>query len=354
MNPMTRFSGGKLRTQRLSSASSLATVALLVVVHSARTPLYSQVVAPPTDSLLLEIASTVVRGTPHTHAVWSGGWFEGDFAILIPDGRSFVVVSNPDMEPLPPIIASRPIDGFYRTAYLLPAGHPEAPERSGRRTFAGRPLSLVWQYSDSVFGVKDPLLANAVVLYHEFFHVFHVGRRVWGLSGWDDDPPWDVVTSDVFQALAEREREILARALIASSSNSLVLLLNEYLEVRAERMGMLPTGSRAYETDYERLEGTAHLVGYATGLLAARGDLDDLIEIVSSDLRNTPRFDEPLWQSGPYRDWHVYATGAAIIILLDRLDPTGSWRESLARNAAFPGLLRQALSAVELPSAPTM
>lgn len=325
---------------------------MLACALATSVPLYSQERQLPPDSVLFEIASVVVRGTSATQDVWKGEWFRGNFAVLIGDGRTLAVLADGEEVP-EPILARRPIEGFARTAYLLPDGYPGVPERHGNvGRIANRSLALAWPFYESVFGINDPVLTNAVVLYHEFFHVFQFGRGTWSVAGWENEPPYEVISSEGFQALAARERSLLAEALVTSSSDSLGLLLEEYLRLRSERMEMLPRGSRAYETDYERIEGTAHFVGYSAGLLAVHGSTDALVETVRFDLLNTPPFDQPLWRSGPYRDWHLYATGSAIAILLDRIAPSTSWKDPLARNTPFPELLRDALSLSAAGSSP--
>jgi hypothetical protein len=295
----------------------------------------------PADAVLYEIAETLLGGAEAADGIWGTAWFTGEFAILTGDGRALVVTAEPFASALEPPVVPRRAERSSHWMYLLPSGHPEVPEAHGQRRIGGRSL-LAWPLADSIFSIREPVLASVVVLYHELFHLNQVRPGQWSFGSWREYPPRAIVSSARFQEIAEREREILAQAITTTSREELDPLIADYLRTRADRVRLLPADSRGYEVDYERIEGTAHWVAYSAGLLAVRGHTDELVAIARQDLLSTPLFDGSQPDLGSYRGWHIYATGVAICILLDRLDPSGSWREPLRRGTGLAELLSRA------------
>jgi hypothetical protein len=129
-----------------------------------------------------------------------------------------------------------------------------------------------------------------------------------------------------------------------SRPDSVKSLLRRYLSVRSDRTLLLPPEARSYESSEDRNEASAQLVAYRSALTAVEGSGDRLPELVRSDLANTPPFDDPraTHALGYFRQWHVYATGAAIGILLERLGV--DWRAEMQRGATFVDLLTRAVA----------
>jgi hypothetical protein len=84
-------------------------------------------------------------------------------------------------------------------------------------------------------------------------------------------------------------------------------------------------------------------VGYEAALLALEGSTKRVVEIVRADLLATPAFDASPNMSS-YRHWHIYATGSAIGLILDRLDV--DWRPDIQRGSTFWDLLERAVAGV--------
>ena len=157
------------------------------------------------------------------------------------------------------------------------------------------------------------------------------------------EPPVEVVTSREFQQLAVRERGLLVQALEAADQDSVKTILRSYLEARADRMRLLPPQNRSMESTHESMEGTANFVAYEAALRAVRGNAADLAELLKHDLVHTPPFDDPTRDLGSYRHWHVYATGAALAFLLDRLSPEGLWQAALEDGNTYQQLIAAAV-----------
>jgi hypothetical protein len=301
--------------------------------------LKAQQVAQHSDSLLLDMAAAIVRGGPAANRLWRAPWYADEFVIMSPDGRAVVVL--PDLPPvelgLP--LAERVIGDSFPTVYLFPPV-PGLPIRHGTQMFANR-FILAWPQYDSIFGVRDPLFATVMVMYHEIFHVYQMRAR-WVVAG-GSEPPTEIVNSREFQLLAARERTLLVQALETSDADSLKAILRSYLEVRVQRMSLLPVETRSTESTHESMEGTANFVAYQAALRALGGNEADLVKILKEDLVHTPPFDDPTRDVGSYRHWHVYATGAALAFLVDGLSSRSAWQAALEDGRTYQQLIGAAV-----------
>lgn len=216
---------------------------------------------------------------------------------------------------------------------------------------AGQTKLMAVPLIDSVYSLTDPLLANLAQLYHEAFHRYqeehfaHTHGEATYSPLQEPKIPLEIIRSQEFQRLARIERVLLADALAVTDPDSLRSLLRTYLGVRWKRMQLLSPQHRTAEPHNERKEGSANLVGYEAAYLATRGTTAGITDLVTTDLLATPPFESEDYMSSGYRQWHIYATGAAIGLLLDRMNI--DWRKAIQDGATFEELLRQAVSFVE-------
>ncbi len=303
------------------------------------------------DSLLIRIAAVTAEGAAHTAGVWPGYGVPTEYIMCRPEGQTLAVLeSSPPAEFGTPLgilpSKGRKANSYFFSQPLPELGfvcfHLEYPV--GARQVVAVPVL------ESVYSVADPLIASVVILYHEDFHAFQ-GRYFAPTSGGDDyhpheEPklPLEIIRSAEFQRLAAVERALLRDALAITDSASLLPLLRTYLTARGERMQLLPSQLRSAEPHSERKEGSANLVGYQAAYLATRGSAEQVAELVRADLLATPVFDGEDYMSNGYRQWHIYATGAAIGLLLDRMHIP--WREKMQSGSTFEGLLRDAVPLV--------
>jgi hypothetical protein len=319
-----------------SSTTSLT--ALLLAASLSASPAAAQTALSRTDSLLLTIAGAVHRGAADANESWLTQWFRGEFMLLRPEGGALAVFagSPPPSLGLP---ASTHELGDSKFAHFFAPGTPGIPTRFDMPMIDRRRI-VAFPLTDSIYSISDPVLATVVAVYHEAFHLHQLDTRWPRVATLTEVPPALMLTAE-FQELAGRERALLARALYQSNRDSVRATLRTYLDTRAARMALLPPEHRSAEADDERVEASAQLVGYRAGLLAVEGTASDMVALISSDLRNTPPFDDPTRTSGSLRHWHIYATGSAIGMLLDRLGVT--WKRELERGDSFVDVLTRAV-----------
>lgn len=168
----------------------------------------------------------------------------------------------------------------------------------------------------------------ATVALHEAFHVFQ-GRQVVGWVRADESNLFVYPIDDTRSAAMRRmETDVLRRALIASDLHETICWANQFLEIRKKRFANMDEQFAAYDRGTEVNEGLAFYVeARAQGLEK---------EVISP---------------GGYRTTEVrrrsYATGAALAMILDRIQP--GWAEGFhAGNwSHLDGALEAALQTVD-------
>lgn len=197
---------------------------------------------------------------------------------------------------------------------------------------------------DAVYSITDPVLATVTQFYHESFHRYQeerfdetIGPGYWPLQ--EVRIPIHVINSVEFGALAERERQLLSEALKEPVLSRKQRILKHYVAIRRERMNLVPQHLREGEAHHERKEGSANLVGLELAFAAAGLPESAVRGTVVDDLRNTPAFVGQNYMDNPYRQWHIYATGSAIGLLLQ--DFGVPWRERVEEGWTPYGLLLQ-------------
>jgi len=289
------------------------------------------------DSILLDAAARVVAAEPRLGGVWPGFWSE-PHPFLLHRGPVAVLVSHrepggdwqaiPD-ERLPGSLRGLAY-GYYGT---LPGLADDYDMRYGTGGLTVE--AAAW----------DRDAPNTLeTLFHEWFHIFQE-RRFAGLRPERDRKlPPQAYASPRFRALADVERRVLLDAVAARGKDSLRSLLRDYLAVRDERTGEVTGQVRSAETNIERREGTAALVGLEAASLAM-GDTDNarvrrrLREYLSMSMDSLSGA-----YGSPYAGFRfrLYGTGSAAGYLLDRLGEP--WRRRMASGEPFARILADATS----------
>lgn len=209
-----------------------------------------------------------------------------------------------------------------------PEGFAPAPSVAGAFVRGGRLPEVTANSSESIGGVvsatlvlpetprpADEIAATAI---HELFHVFERAHHPDWAANEVTLLRYPVADAEAL-ALRRLEHEALRRALLATDPAPWAAAA---LALRTERFGRIPADAAAYERATEENEGLAQYVeDLALGRRAGRLGAGEFAP-------------EEIRQRG-------YATGQALALLLDRLDP--GWRGKLTPGATLDGLLGAAL-----------
>lgn len=325
-------------------AARLSMLAIALVAAPAR--IHAQVSArPSTDTLLKAIATTAQDPSRITRNVWTSYEVPTQFVVCRPSGRTVVVGD---------------------TATLARFGVGDTDATRGMRllpTPPGRLADICFDLAFTVgsarlvavpvvgalYSIGDSLTANIVQLYHEAFHAFQA--RVFAPTRAGEFAPHqevrlplEIIRSPAFDSIARIERRLLAEALRTDQRDSTSALLTEYLALRDARMQLLPPKLRNAEAHNERKEGSAQWVGYTATFRRMRRSPTAVRDLIVLDLQRTPSFAAGRlndYFGNSYRQWHIYATGAAIGVLLEKRGVR--WRDAIQEGATFEELLRNHL-----------
>lgn len=303
------------------------------------------------DSVLLAVASAAVRGASVGEQVWPGFVLPREFIVCRRGGQTVLVHSGQPPAELGRAIAVQIESDDHVIAYFFNSPLPRMSESCFDLEYrVGDKRLVAFRLIDSAYSIKGSVAATVVGLYHEMFHAyqrtsFAVTSRLGDLAALaaGPRPPRAIVESEEFNRRASQERHLLAAALDLSDSDTLRSVLREYMTLRSQRLELLPESHRHVEAHEERKEATAQIVGYDAGLIAAGRDSSSVRAIIRSDLVHAPPFDAPGFQLGAYRQWHVYATGSAIALLLRQLGV--DWKSDVQNGATFADVLERALRA---------
>lgn len=302
------------------------------------------------DSSLLAAASRVVGATAATERAWPGFLPPESFALCQQDELTVVVARDASSAATAGAISVAVTGHDEWDAWVFEGRLPGLPPRcfTLRFEFDAR-RTLAFPAIDSIYSIVDPVLATTAAVLHESFHMFQ--RSAFGdtqlpdgstlfVHGDSDALPSEILHSAEFQGLAQRERELLAFALMAPVE-SLAPLLDEYIGLRATRMRLLPEELRGVEPHEERKEGTAHYVGYVATFMPADGNWQRVVSTLQADLRAPIDFAaDGGGHRGPWRSWHIYATGGALGVLLDGMGC--DWKPVVAAGYTPFGVLVRA------------
>ncbi|WP_420125072.1 hypothetical protein [Longimicrobium sp.] len=286
---------------------------------------------------LLEPAARLVMASPAISRIWPGFWPPGQpFGIANPH-KVVLVVSEVAPESLftalPPRVLPRALRGRAYVAY------GEVPRLNSARGIGFDLRTRLMGPEMTVLPVRDEVESTVEVLVHESFHAFQL--RAFARPERQDDA-FDRASAarPEFASLVESERRLLVAALDAPGRDSLERVVRSYLAVRARRYASTAESVRAEELHLERIEGSAQYVG---SIVAALGDGRRRPEPIAAAVREhlTTEIDasDPGWAIRV----RSYGTGAAIAILLDRLN-VSDWKQRLQAGETFHDLLSRALA----------
>lgn len=328
--------------------SLLFAVMILPVVALRPMVAKSQSRAELRDDIPAAVAHLAGAGAA-SDAAWPG--FRPPAEFLLCQGSDLTVLVSD--QPLGPEHGGRPAD------IVSVSGAPPIHVYRGRAqglppscfTFRfphhGRQI-LAFPALETAFSIRDPQRALVVGVLHEWFHQYQRSafaatdgaKPEWryGVHEATLPMPAEVMEDDAFQRGARDERLLLARALSSPEGDSMRLLIREYLTARAARMRLLPPELRGVEPHEERKEGTAQYAAYRTVFARGAPASQELVSLLQEDLREPLDFAQAAAGSvRTWRSWHIYATGAAIGVLLDRLGC--DWRLAVAEGSSFFAVL---------------
>lgn len=320
--------------------------------HAARfTFAAAALVAPPilagqegaiaVDPSAVEAAALVLQARPQD-SDWEGFTAPTEFLVCTAEGGTLYALSEPpQLSPGLASLASPAFEGLYYSS-TRPAGLEERCFQFDF-VFEGRPM-LSFPQIDSIYSVSDPVEALAVALVHEEFHRFQ--RESFGLMNGPDDRvyhilekavsfPDTLVASSTFRRSAAEERRVLADAIGESDTIQVLRLARRYVALRSRRLERVPEELRFGEAHVEWKEGTAHLASYSLVMKLTASPDSRVADLIHSDLLSTPAFDHNPHQ---FRHWHIYATGAGIGLVLDKLGV--SWRREVQEGESLFDRLR--------------
>lgn len=299
---------------------------------------------PATDALLESVAFTAKDSLGLTREVWPGWAPPPQFLICRSSGPTVVAGDSATLA-----LLGAAGDAARGGVSILPKPPSQLGVCFDIAFTVGTAKLIAVPLIGPLYSVKDSLTANLVQLYHESFHAYQgkafAPTRAGQYTALQEIRlPLDVVRSQPFDSLARVERSLLAEAIWVDRVDSVRGLLARYLEVRDSRLQLLPQRLRLAEAHNERKEGSAHWVGYTSALLRMRRTRADVAALVVQDLQQTPSFaagQADDYFSNAYRQQHIYATGAAIAVILERLK--APWRSAVQSGATFEELLRSNL-----------
>jgi hypothetical protein len=314
------------------------------VAPIAQEPVLRPIGLPPLseeDSIKVATAALVVVASARIASVWSGYWPADQAFVFRPfRGQALLIAPGPPVPVDASALSDRVVPAALRgIAYLYPdslavdARHSfDTNYRVGTRSVPAVDLLPV-----------DSTHDRALVLLHYLFHEAFHGYQEASFADRSDallEPFIDpvVVGAPDFRAFLSVERRLLVETIQARDRNSVVASGTDYLRIRSHRLRMMNDFPHA-ENVIERKEGSADYAGYRASLLARYGSTDDLQHTLVRNLTD-PRFEENVRVAERYRT-QLYATGAAIGLILDRLEY--KWQQRLAAGEPFPQLLAEAV-----------
>lgn len=291
---------------------------------------------------LLRTAEAILAIAPRTGEVWPGYWSpEQPFVLYRRDEAVLLVSPEPPPAQFVPLAESALPTALRQRAYLYRGSLPGLEGNYQIDYKIGAIVAPAAALSPK--GAGDTLST----LFHEAFHGYQARHfaRAGGEAGRSMlaesfvDPA--LIAAPEFHAMAEVERRML-RVALHLAPHRLAPLLRRYLAVRWQRSRAVPEQVNHEERRIERKEGSAQYVGEQLAALATAdaGRVERRLEL----LLGMPL--DSLSGGLPERLIHlrVYGTGAALGVLLDRLE--ADWKSRLEQGAGFDELLAEAVGFV--------
>lgn len=285
------------------------TACLLVAACGASvTPAPAQPGAPPAD------AFAFVRALDEAGArsVWPG-FRPSDLPIALYDGEKTLLLRHPSPPPEFKPMPDRP------GVVVAPGRYPAVVSNSTREIGGVRTATVVATPGQDVHGT---LLACVEEVFHVFWLARHTSFRPNEMARY----AYPVKDARNLERLLA-EDEALARAIEAKSDTEAAAWAATALRIRGERTPALSEEARMFETALEMMEGTANYV--------ARVALGEGPEQTAVRLRKG--------RPAEGIRWRFYDTGAAVCLLLDRLEPGWKARIDGEPDLTIVDLLEAAL-----------
>lgn len=296
----------------------------------------AQAAGPPREAKrdeLLATASTVVQAVPALGRVWPGYW-PADRPFILADSGYAALLYTTGAAPagFEPVTAGSAVPGPPGRTYLYAGKVPGLSASLGLfnlnfRVPGGEAIAVP---------LESRLPATLRFLFHEAFHAYQE-RAFANPHVREIDADAREVVDSTNVALWEVERRILREALATDDEAALRPLLRSYLAVRGRRAARLSPEVARYEAELERVEGSAQWVGNLGAFVAVGGGTEELEQGLREDLTRSAEM--PRFANGA--QWvirvRVYATGATLAALLERLSP--AWKTKLASGETFVSLV---------------
>jgi hypothetical protein len=302
---------------------------------------------------LQRVAATLARASTSAPTAWPG--FAGPSEYLLCQDRDYTVLVSAEhpgsalgVAPTQTLTSAAPTSLFVYAGRL-----PGLPPHcfTFRYPFRDRQL-LAFPMLDSAYSIHSPDGASAVAVLHEQFHQFqrsHFGGTQGAHAAWrfdvheaPPDIPADALQDAAFGEGARVERTLLAEALSAPNADSTRLVLRKYVIARSRRMRRLAHDLRGIEPHEERKEGTAQYAAYVAVLGGGSSRAPEVGATLREDLLAALDFSAPAPSTRNWRAWHIYASGAAIGVALDKLGC--DWRTTVTAGASLFATLAAAVA----------
>lgn len=305
----------------------------------------AQDAAADIDPHVLQATALVLRMTPDDSG-WDGFAGPTEFIVCTDDGGTLYVLREPPEQPSGLVSLESDGPGSFYYSSARPARLKDRCFHLNYR-FEGRSI-LSFPQLDSIYTVAEPASALTMALVHEEFHRFQekafaptnsLDKRFASALDWTEQPPDSLIVSSRFRQLAAQERNILAEAIQTSDRVQILGLVRQYIALRTRRLDLIAEDLRANEAHEERKEGTAHLVSYHVVANLLGKPASWVSEHVRRDLLSTPAFEQ---NPGALRHWHIYATGAGIGLILDKLGV--AWHQEVQEGQTLFDCLEESAS----------
>jgi hypothetical protein len=272
--------------------------------------------------------------------MWPGYWSSEQPIIIYKPGSDAIMISGvAPPAPFQPVQDALPRDlrrKTYRSCMPLPGLNGNFNTDYGIGSLRAIAVKL-----------EDTPAKTLNILFHEGFHRFQDqkfkrtrGADSVGLAE-EKRLPSTIISDAALVATMDLERRILGRAVALHSPLAMKSLVRQYLAVRQQRISELPIDVVHSESNIERKEGSASIIGFemadvALGRRRSTRPWDELKMLMIDPVGSAPS------NAKPYERFRVraYGSGAAMAWILTRLGI--DWRERVQEGASFESLLRQA------------
>lgn len=310
--------------------------------------------AAATHGVGTSVGLILLEHSGELESIWDGYWGPGHSIGLYPVGIGTLVLSAGESGVGPLSLEDEKLPESLQGRAVVESGAPSGPFQldypyAGRRIAAvqvGAPLAAFQPGKEVAPWLTDPVASAVALAAHEGFHTYQ-NRSFVPIEGSAIPLPGpDLALVRAHQALFDRhatrvqlssERNALRVAVEATGSADVSRALEVYYSLLADRQASQPAEVSTFEVAQERWEGVATWVGYEAVRVTSELGNDATVRHVAHDLgvdAAMPSQWDAFWR------WHLYATGAAKALLLDRIGLDG-WQRALERGLSLDSLLQR-------------